>query len=91
MLEAKKPFEARFEPYGNERLTLLDVVRSRLPGAEFAFLSVCHMTELTTAAQYYGIKSMVGTMWAMVNDDGQDVAKYFYQWMFPKEEKGGQV
>lgn len=23
-LEAKKPFEARFEPHGNERLTLLD-------------------------------------------------------------------
>ncbi|KAH9013596.1 hypothetical protein EDB85DRAFT_1899637 [Lactarius pseudohatsudake] len=36
-----KPFEAGFELYG-ERLSLLEIVRSHLPTAEFAFLSACH-------------------------------------------------
>jgi CHAT domain-containing protein/tetratricopeptide (TPR) repeat protein len=102
-LEAGKPFDAGFELHGNERLTLLDVVRSRLPAAEFAFLSACHTAELTegssadeglhlaAAVQYCGFKSVVGTMWAMANEDGPDVAKYFYQSMFPKKEKGEPV
>ena len=93
-LETGKPFDAGFELYGNERLTLLEIVRSRLPAAEFAFLSACHTAELTegssadeglhlaAAVQYCGFKSVVGTMWAMANEDGPDVAKYFYQSMF---------
>ena len=30
-------------------------------------------------------------MWAIVNDDGQDVAKYLYQWMVnvPKRRERG--
>jgi hypothetical protein len=99
-LEAKKPFDAGFELHGNERLTLLDIVRSRLPAAEFAFLSACHTAALTegssadeglhlaAAVQYCGYKSVVGTMWAMANEDGPDVAKFFYQSMFPKKENG---
>ncbi|KAF8265305.1 CHAT domain-containing protein [Lactarius quietus] len=99
-LEVKKPFDAGFELHGNERLTLLDVVRSHLPAAEFAFLAACHTAELTegssadeglhlaAAVQYCGFRSVVGTMWAMANQDGQNVAKYFYQSMFPKKDKG---
>jgi hypothetical protein len=99
-LEAKKPFDAGFELHGNERLTLLDIVRSRLPAAEFAFLSACHTAELTegssadeglhlaAAVQYCGFQSVVGTMWAMANEDGPDVAKYFYRSIFPKKENG---
>ena len=99
-LEASKPFDAGFELYANERLTLLDIVRSRLPAAEFAFLSACHTAELTdgssadeglhlaAAVQYCGFRSVVGTMWAMANEDGPDLAKYFYKTMFPKKEKG---
>jgi hypothetical protein len=102
-LEAKKPFDAGFELHGNERLTLLDIVRSRLPAAEFAFLAACHTAELTegssadeglhlaAAVQYCGFRSVVGTMWAMANEDGPDVAKFFYQSMFPKKEKGEPV
>jgi tetratricopeptide (TPR) repeat protein len=100
ILEARKPFNAGFELYGSERLTLLDLVRSHLPTAEFAFLSACHTAELTegssadeglhlaAAMQYCGFRSVVGTMWAMANEDGPDVAKYFYQSMFPKKENG---
>ena len=102
-LETEKPFDAGFELYGNERLTLLDIVRARLPAAEFAFLAACHTAELTegssadeglhlaAAVQYCGFRSVVGTMWAMANEDGPDVAKYFYQSMFPKSEQGEPV
>ncbi|KAI9441135.1 CHAT domain-containing protein, partial [Lactarius psammicola] len=102
-LEAGKPFDAGFELHGNERLTLLDIVRSRLPAAEFAFLSACHTAELTdgsssdeglhlaAAVQYCGFRSVVGTMWAMANEDGSDLAKQFYKSMFPRGEQGGPV
>ncbi|KAH8995796.1 CHAT domain-containing protein [Lactarius hatsudake] len=75
-LEAGKPFDAGFELHGGERLTLLDIVRSDLPTAEFAFLSACH------TAEYCGFKSVVGTMWAMVDEDGRDLAEYFYKTLF---------
>ena len=47
-LETGKPFDAFFKLYEGSCLTLLDIVRSRLPTAEFAFLSACHTAELTT-------------------------------------------
>ena len=102
-LETKKPFDAGFELYANERLTLLDIVRSHLPAAEFAFLSACHTAELTdgssadeglhlaAAVQYCGFRSVVGTMWAMANEDGSDLAKHFYKSMFPKKDQGDSV
>ena len=92
-LESGEPFNARFELHGQQCLTLLDIVRSRLPAAEFAFLSACHTAELTeesvadeglhlvAAVQYCGFRSVVGTMWAMANADGKDLAKYFYKSM----------
>ncbi|KAH9162278.1 hypothetical protein EDB89DRAFT_1860912, partial [Lactarius sanguifluus] len=46
-LEAGKPLEAGFELHGGERVTLLEIVRSHLPTAEFAFLSACHIAEAT--------------------------------------------
>ncbi|KAH9052213.1 CHAT domain-containing protein [Lactarius vividus] len=102
-LEARKPFDAGFELHGNERLTLLEIIRSHLPTAEFAFLSACHTAEATegsvadevlhlvAAVQFCGFRSVVGTMWAMADMDGQDLAKYFYKLMFLKREKGEQV
>ena len=99
-LEAKKPFEAGFELCGGERLTLLEIVRSDLPTAEFAFLSACHTAEvsegsvvdevlhLAAAVQYCGFRSVVGTMWAMVDDDGRDLAEHFYKALFsPASER----
>ena len=46
-LGAGKPFEAAFKLHGDSRLTLLEIVQSRLPDAEFAFLSCCHTEEIT--------------------------------------------
>jgi CHAT domain-containing protein len=93
-LEVGKPFEAGFELHGDTRLTLLDIVRSDLPTAEFAFLSACHTAEVTngsiideglhlaSAVQYSGFRSVVGTMWAMVDEDGRDLAENFYKALF---------
>ncbi|KAH8995837.1 CHAT domain-containing protein [Lactarius hatsudake] len=92
--------EAGFELYG-ERLTLLEIVRSRLPTAEFAFLSACHTAEVTdgsivdeglhlaAAVQYCGFRSVVGTTWAMVDEDGRDLAKHFYKVLLsnPRQEQ----
>jgi CHAT domain-containing protein len=108
-LEAGKPFEAGFELYGDARLTLLDIVRAHLPAAEFAFLSACHTAEMTegsvmdeglhlaAAVQYCGFRSVVGTMWAMADMDGRDLAKYFYKELFsdsrgtPHHERSAQA
>jgi len=99
-LETGKPFEASFKLHGGSRLTLLDIVRSRLPDAEFAFLSCCHAAEitegsiadealhLTAAMQYCGFRSVVGTMWEMADTDGGDLAKSFYKSLFSSEEAG---
>ncbi|KAN0141123.1 CHAT domain containing protein [Lactarius tabidus] len=99
-LEAEKPFEAGFELHGGERLTLLEIVRADLPTAEFAFLSACHTAEVTegsiideglhlaAAVQFSGFRSVVGTMWAMVNEDGRDLAENFYKVLFLNSRRG---
>jgi CHAT domain-containing protein len=99
-LEAGKPFNASFELYGGRRLTLLDIVRSRLPTAEFAFLSAFHTAELTeesiadealhltAAMQYCGFRSVVGTMWAMADRDGRDLVEDFYKSILSSDEPG---
>ena len=99
-LEIGKPFDASFRLHDGERLTLLDIVRSRLPNAEFAFLSCCHTAEiteesiadealhLTAALQYCGFRSVVGTLWAMADTDGRDLAANFYKSLFSSREPG---
>ena len=101
ILEPGKPFEASFKLHKGKRLQLLDIVRSQLPDAEFAFLSACHTAELTeesnadevihlaAAVQFCGFRSVVGTMWAMADIDGQDLARSFYGLVFSDETKGG--
>ena len=32
--------------------------------------------------QYCGFRSVVGTMWAMADEDGRDLAEYFYKALF---------
>ncbi|KAH9059495.1 CHAT domain-containing protein [Lactarius vividus] len=84
----------------DSRLTLLDIVRSRLPDAEFAFLSCCHAREITEASvadealhliatmQYCRFRSVVGTMWEMADTGGRDLAKSFYKSLFSSQETG---
>ncbi|KAH9969331.1 CHAT domain-containing protein [Russula compacta] len=100
VLETGKPFDAFFELYEDAHLTLLDIVRSQLPSAEFAFLSACHTAEITeesianeglhlaAAVQYSGFRSVVGTMWAVADIDGPVVARSFYKSVFSDEWQG---
>ena len=100
ILEAGKPFDASFKLHQGQRLTLLEIVRSQLPSAEFAFLSACHTAELTeesiadeglhlsAAVQYSGFRSVVGTMWAMADVDGQVLAKHFYASVISEKWEG---
>ena len=94
ILESGKPFESCFKLYDGKRLSLLDIVRSQLSHAEFAFLAACHTAEMTDASpsdetlhlaaamQYCGFRSVVGTMWAMADTDGRDLARHFYKSLF---------
>jgi CHAT domain-containing protein len=100
ILEPGRPFEASFKLHRGKRLPLLDIVRSQLPDAEFAFLSACHTAELTdesvademlhlaAAMQFCGFRSVVGTMWAMADVDGRDLASHFYESVFSEETNG---
>jgi CHAT domain-containing protein len=100
IVETGKPFDASFKLHQGQRLTLLDITRSRLPSAEFAFLSACHTAEpteesiadeglhLSAAVQYSEFRSVVGTMWAMADVDGQVLAKHFYASVFSDKRKG---
>ena len=100
ILDAGKPFDTSFKLYQGKRLTLLEIIWSRLPSAEFAFLSACHTAELTeksvtgeglhltAAVQFAGFRSVVGTMWAMADIDGHDLAKHFYASVFSERWKG---
>jgi CHAT domain-containing protein len=97
VLTTGRPFEAALVLHGGENLTLLDIVRSQLPDAEFAFLASCHTAELSdenipdevlhlaAAVHYSGFRSVIGAMWAMADEDGRDLAKYFYRSMFSDE------
>ncbi|KAH9966303.1 CHAT domain-containing protein [Russula compacta] len=100
ILEIGKPFDAFFKLHKDTRLTLLDIIRSRLPTAEFAFLSACHTAEimeesiadeglhLAAGVQYSGFRSIVGMMWAMADVNGPVLAKSFYRSVFSDRWQG---
>jgi CHAT domain-containing protein len=100
ILESGKPFDSCFKLYNGKRLSLLDIVRSQLPRAEFAFLAACHTAEVTdkspsdealhlaAAMQHCGFRSVVGTMWAMADTDGRDLSGRFYKSLFSSRRKG---
>jgi tetratricopeptide (TPR) repeat protein len=90
----EQPFDSWFQLYHGEHLTVLDIAKAELPNAELAFLSACHAAagdihgtpdesiHLAAALQFSGFKSVIGTLWAMVDDDGPDIADAFYRHMF---------
>ncbi|KAH9994310.1 CHAT domain-containing protein [Russula compacta] len=92
VLETGKPFDTFFELYQGAHLTLLDIVRSRLPIAEFAFLSACHTAEITVESiadeGLHLAAACGGTMWEMADIDGPVVAGSFYKSVFSDKWKG---
>ena len=99
ILKPGKPLEASFKLHKG-KLLLLDIIRSQLPDAEFAFLSACHTAELTeesiadevlhltAAMQFCRFRSIVGTMWEMADIDGQGLARDFYSEVFSDTKQG---
>jgi CHAT domain-containing protein/tetratricopeptide (TPR) repeat protein len=94
VLQPGRPFESSFLLQHDTHLSLLRIAKSHLPMAELAFLAACHTAELTegdtpdevlhltAAMQFSGFRSVIGTMWAMADEDGQDLSEYFYHKMF---------
>jgi CHAT domain-containing protein len=94
VLRPGRPFESSFLLQKNTHLTLLRIAKAHLLTAELAVLAACHTAELTedgtpdevlhltAAMQFSGFRSVIGTMWAMVDEDGQDLSEYFYGKMF---------
>jgi CHAT domain-containing protein len=89
-----QPFHSYFQLHDHSHLELVKLIPAHLPDAELAFLSACHsaagdmvgtpdeVVHLAAALQFCGFRSVVGTLWAMEDDDGCDVTKDFYQYMF---------
>jgi tetratricopeptide (TPR) repeat protein len=94
-----KPYKSSFILHDDTRLTLLELIKARLPDAEFAFLSACHsaagdlrgtpdeIIHLAAALQFCGFRSVVGTLWAMSDLDAPNMARDFYKYMFPRPER----
>ncbi|KAI0292156.1 hypothetical protein BC826DRAFT_1105652 [Russula brevipes] len=94
MGNSRQAIRASFKLYKGARFAVLDIARAQLPTAEFAFLSACHTAELTEeciideglhltgVVQYCGFRSVVGTMWAMADMDGPNLARSFYRSVF---------
>ena len=88
-LDKDKPFESAFALPGGQ-LTLLDIAKADLPKAEFAFLSACHTAEqspkfaldealhLAAGMQFCGFRSVIGTMWQLLDRDGPLLAEAVY-------------
>ena len=98
-LDMRKPFESSFVLPGG-KLTLLDLSRAHLRNAEFAFLSACHTAEqpltsatdealhLAAAIQFCGFRSVVGTMWQLLDRDGPILADAVYLHLMDGTEEG---
>ena len=90
-----QPFHSSFQLH-DIRLEMVKLIPAQFPDAELAFLSACHTAagdvvgtpdeaiHLAPALQFCGFRSVVGTIWAMEDDDGCDVTRdlKFYQYMF---------
>ncbi|KAI0035015.1 CHAT domain-containing protein [Vararia minispora EC-137] len=85
------PFECAFELYGGTMLPLQQILQLHLEGrAEGAFLATCHSASsanagtpdealtLASAMQFCGFRAVVGSLWAMNDEDGPALAREYY-------------
>ncbi|KZP06031.1 hypothetical protein FIBSPDRAFT_842501 [Athelia psychrophila] len=98
LLNISHPFQSAFA-LENDPLSLSDLVKARLPNADFAFLAACDSAtagststtpdealHLAAAVQFCGVRSVVGTLWPMADQDGPRVAQVFYRHMFKEND-----
>ncbi|TFK33695.1 CHAT domain-containing protein [Crucibulum laeve] len=78
------------------QLQISRIMKQPLPNASLAFLCACEtavgdqqlpdeMISLAAALLYSGFHNVVGTMWAIVDEDGPSVADAFYEYLFRDE------
>ncbi|PSR78761.1 hypothetical protein PHLCEN_2v7296 [Hermanssonia centrifuga] len=92
-LDTDSPFKSGFILH-DKKLSLRDIIQAKLPNAELAFLAACHsaasestsktpdeVLTLAAAMQFCGFRSIVGTLWAMRDEDGPELAEKFYKHM----------
>ncbi|KAG8884206.1 hypothetical protein FRB97_004985 [Tulasnella sp. 331] len=90
--DVRQPFQSRFR-LQDKPLSIQQIMCINLPNAELAYLSACHTAtgdfrapdeglHLAAAMQFAGFRGVVGTLWAMDDIDGPDVAETFYAFMF---------
>ena len=93
------PFDTTMSFYNGGRLSLLDIVRSRHPTGECALLLGSHTAELTgeglpnevlhftAALQYSRYRSVIGTLWEVDGEGGEDLTENIY-WSIFSRQKG---
>ncbi|KAG8950980.1 hypothetical protein FRC03_012673 [Tulasnella sp. 419] len=90
--DLEESFQSRFHLKA-KCLSLLDIIQSNLPNAEFAYSAACHsaagditrpdeIIHLAAGLQFAGFKSVIGTLYAMADVDGPNVAEEVYRYMF---------
>ncbi|KAF7980733.1 hypothetical protein HWV62_36747 [Athelia sp. TMB] len=97
-LNISQPFQSAFE-LEDDPLSLSDLVHAHLPRADFAFLAACDSAtsggttdtpdealHFAAAVQFCGVRSVVGTLWPMADEDGPRVAQVFYRHMFQEND-----
>ena len=87
----KQPFESAFALHDG-RLTIQCIIQCDLKNPEFAYLSACHTTvgdeespdeviHLASAMQFAGFRSVIGTMWAVDDEQTNKITTVFYKHM----------
>ncbi|KAG8922746.1 hypothetical protein FRC02_011636 [Tulasnella sp. 418] len=96
--DVEDPLKSSFHLYDTS-LDLIDIIQARLDNAEYAFLAACHSAaayldrpdetlHLAASLQFAGFKSVIGTMYAMADEDGPMLAQEVYKFMFRDVERG---
>ena len=84
----EQPFESAFA-LGDGHFTIKRIIQCQLRNAEFAFLSACQTTvgdeespdeviHLASAMQFAGFRSVIGTMWAVMDVVALRITSAFY-------------
>ena len=97
-----RPFQSSFQLHDEEQLRVLDIMSAKSLDADFAFLCACHtaagdnentpneVIHPAAALQFCGFRSVVGTLWEMMDADGPELAGRFYRRLL-RQKKGGPV
>ena len=89
--DRKQPFESAFALHDGH-FTIQRIIGCDLKNPEFAYLSACHTTvgdedspdeviHLASAMQFAGFRSVIGTMWAVDDDETNKITSTFYKHM----------